>query len=291
MVLLAAAGNDGTQNKGYPAAYDKVIAVGATNSSDQRTGFSTFGTDWVDVGAPGEAILSTIPGGYASWDGTSMATPMAAGIVGLMWSIAAPGTTNLQIRNALETTTDPISNGGFAKGRVNAFKACQKLDPGSATLSNATDVSMWEGSGSVGFASDLTASDANAFKVTSTPTSLGHIAGANVLIGFNGASSNLTEAFLSVEANSTVTGTTGQVFLWNYNSSKYVLIKAFALRPTGVKREKLPLPLNLTPYVSGGNMLIGIRALGPKRAPRDWSKGQFEFSLGFIQVSTREPQP
>lgn len=288
MVLLAAAGNDGTTNKGYPAAYDKVIAVGATNSSDLRTNFSTHGADWVDVGAPGAAILSTIPGGYAAWDGTSMACPMAASIVGLLWSISAPGTTNTQIRNALESSTDPIGNGGFKFGRVNALKACQKLDTSSATISPATGVSVWEGTDATGTVVDVTATDGNAFRVNSTPTSLGHIAGASVDITFNGPSSGLQEAFVLVEANSSVTGTTGQLFLWNYSSNKFVLIKAIALRPSGVKRERVTLPLNLSNYVSGGQMKLGVRALGPKRAPRTWPKGTFEFSLGFVQVGTRE---
>lgn len=288
LVLLASSGNDGTQNQSWPAAFTNVIAVGATNAADQRAGFSTWGP-WVNVGAPGVAIWSHVENnGYEAWDGTSMACPMAAGVVGLMWSVAIPGTTNAQIRQALESTTDPISNGGFANGRINAQRACEAMDPGSATISPVNDVSMWQGSGQGGSATDLHTSDSNFFSVTSMDTSLGQLASAHVDITFNGATNNLREAFAYIEGNAPM-GVAGQLYLWNYTTGKYVLIKAFALRPVGVKREKIILPKNLTPYVSGGNMRMGIRGLGPKRPPRDWPHGTFDLQLGFVEVATREP--
>ncbi len=287
LVLLASSGNDGTQNQSWPAAFTNVIAVGATNAADQRAGFSTWGT-WVNVGSPGVAIWSHVENnGYEAWDGTSMACPMAAGVVGLMWSIAIPGTTNVQIRQALESTTDPISNGGFANGRINALRACEALDPGLATVSTVNDVSMWQGSGQGGSATDLHDSDSNFFSVTSTSTSLGQLASAHVDITFNGATSNLREAVAYIEGNAPL-GVAGQLYLWNYNTSKYMLIKAFALKPDVVKREKIILPTNLTPYVSGGNLRMGIRGIGPNRPPRDWPNGTFDLQLGFVEVATRE---
>jgi thermitase len=286
-VLLAAAGNAGNTVKGWPAAFPNVIAVGSTTSADLRYEGSTFGADWVDVGAPGVDIESTIPSGYAQFTGTSMACPMAAGVVALLWAQAAPGTTNLAIRNALETTTDPIANGGFAKGRINAFKAVQSVDPGSATLSNATSVSLWEGAEFTGSATDVQSSDGAFATVTSAPTTLGQVGAVSVDIAFNGSATNLRESNVLLEVNG-ISGSSGQVFLWNFSSQKFVSIRAFAIRPTGVKREKLALPLNLSPYVSGGTLRLGLKAIGPKRAPRDWAKGVFDFKVGFVQVSTRE---
>jgi thermitase len=286
MVLLAAAGNSGVNVKFYPAAYDKVIAVGATNQQDLRADFSNFGPDWVDVGSPGVGILSTIPGGYAAWDGTSMATPVAAGVVGLLWSLALPGTTNTQIRAALESTTDPIGNGGFKFGRINAYKACSALDPGSATISSVTGVGIWTGAGSSGFPTDLTSTDAAFYTVTSASTSLGQVGGALVDIGFNGPATNLRESFASIEANGPA-GSTAQFYLKNFQTGKFDLIKAVALQPTGTKREKIPLPFNLSKYVSGGAMQVGLRAIGPNRTPRAWGGGVFDFKIGFVQISTR----
>ena len=66
VVLVAAAGNDNTSNKMYPAAYDDVIAVAATDYNDQKASFSNYG-DWVDVAAPGVDILSTVPLSFSTY--------------------------------------------------------------------------------------------------------------------------------------------------------------------------------------------------------------------------------
>ena len=289
VVLVAASGNDGSPNQGYPAAFPNVIAVGATNSQDLITGFTTGNDTWLDVVAPGEDIMSTVGGNtYANNTGTSMASPMTAGIVGLLWSIAIPGTTNAQVRQALESTTDAVANNnGKSKfGRVNALKAVQAMDPGSATISDVVGVTMWTGANASGSATDLNTSDQNFFTVLTAETNLGQVGGAIVDIAFNGDVSNLRESLLFLEANGP-TAAAGQVYLWNYATSKYTLVKAFPMRPTGVKRERINIPKNLTNYVSGGNLRLGIRAVGANRLPRMWPHGPFDFKLGFVQVSTR----
>ena len=131
-IVVAAAGNNNTSTKFYPAALDKVIAVASTNSNDNRSSFSNYGADWVDVAAPGSSILSTAPDhnnviwgtgvkyGYGS--GTSMATPHVAGLAGLIWSKNGLCTTNTCVRNQIEDNVDKISGTGtyWAKGRINA---------------------------------------------------------------------------------------------------------------------------------------------------------------------------
>ena len=290
VVLCAASGNNGSSQDLYPAKFPNVIAVGATDSSDLVAGFTQGTDEWVDVLAPGVNVLSTTGGNtYNSYDGTSMASPMAAGIVGLIWSMGAPGTTAAQVRQALESTTDPISNnnGKSRFGRVNAFEAVKAIDPGSATISPPVGVGPWFGNPPVGAASDLLASDGNFVSVTSTANVLGQVGGISVGIDFNGQTSNLRESLAFIEANGP-TGASGQLFLWHVPQAKYVLVKAFPLRPTGVKRERISLPLNLAPYVDiGGNMTLGIRAIGPNRVPRTWRSGSFDFNVGFVSVSTR----
>ncbi|HUG15666.1 MAG TPA: S8 family serine peptidase [Thermomicrobiales bacterium] len=124
VVIVAAAGNQGSSSPHYPAYYAKVIAVAATNHNDQKSSFSNYGS-WVDVAAPGELILSTTMGDtYASWSGTSMATPHVAGLAGLVWSTGY-GTGNSAVRNQIEATADAIAGTGslWTHGRINACQA------------------------------------------------------------------------------------------------------------------------------------------------------------------------
>jgi len=124
VVLVAAAGNDHFKLKSYPGAYDNVIAVGATDENDERAYFSTYG-EWVDVAAPGVNILSTIPGNqYTKYSGTSMATPLVAGVSGLLISKNQDCPYPVyMVRSMIPFTADEIQTDKYiGKGRVNAYK-------------------------------------------------------------------------------------------------------------------------------------------------------------------------
>jgi thermitase len=125
-VLVAAAGNDGNSTVNYPAGYPEVVSVAATDHNDARASFSNTNSD-VEVAAPGVDILSTIPGGqYAELSGTSMATPHASGVAGVLWQLF-PGDTAAGIRNRLSAAVNDLGPAGrdssFGFGRVNLCRA------------------------------------------------------------------------------------------------------------------------------------------------------------------------
>ena len=111
MLHIAAAGNDGNSSLSYPASYDEVMSVGALNSSKTIASFSQYNSQ-VEIAAPGVAVNSTIiNNSYASWDGTSMATPHVSGVAALVWS-HYPQCNAAQIRNALIATAEDLGNPG-----------------------------------------------------------------------------------------------------------------------------------------------------------------------------------
>ncbi|MBV7332640.1 S8 family serine peptidase [Chloroflexi bacterium TSY] len=107
IVVVAASGNLASNQPLFPAAEDGVLAVGAVDQYKQITAFSNFG-DWISVAAPGEGIYSAFPiDGYASWSGTSMATPFVAAQAALIRA-ASPGLTGAEIVNRILTTAEPL---------------------------------------------------------------------------------------------------------------------------------------------------------------------------------------
>ncbi len=108
-VVVAAAGNGGDSTPQYPAAevVDGVVAVAASTRFDTLAGFSTRGS-WVRISAPGDQVISTVPGGaYAIWSGTSMAAPHVAGVAALLRAYQ-PGLNAIDVAQRLITTAQPI---------------------------------------------------------------------------------------------------------------------------------------------------------------------------------------
>ncbi len=125
-VVVAATGNTGQDGVIYPAAYANVIGVGSTDSADRLSFFSTYG-DGVDVTAPGSNVYSTrLGGGYCFMNGTSMATPHAAGVVALIRAVHREWTRS-QVESQLLSTAQDLGSAGkdryFGYGRVRAAEA------------------------------------------------------------------------------------------------------------------------------------------------------------------------
>jgi subtilisin family serine protease len=135
ILFVAAAGNSGTNNDlspQYPANYapSNVISVAASDRNDRLASFSCYGAATVDIAAPGVSIYSTIPGNrYATYSGTSMATPMVSGVAALCWA-ANPNATVAQVRDAILRGVDPVAAlaGKVASGgRLDAYNTLRLL--------------------------------------------------------------------------------------------------------------------------------------------------------------------
>lgn len=136
LVMVAAAGNNYTTQKQYPAAYENVIGVGATDFVDNLSSFSTFSQptdDWVSVLAPGTAIVSTVPGSFCGQPavdcidtkaGTSMASPHVAGLAALMFRHTNQPD-NAAIREAIESSADTT---GALGQNMQAWSAHGRID-------------------------------------------------------------------------------------------------------------------------------------------------------------------
>jgi subtilisin family serine protease len=163
VMVVFSAGNENSSERQFPACYDSVIAVAATDANDERMWFSSYG-DWVDIAAPGGKILSLRAAGtdlYLNSDdyipgqrlfpfgdpnatmyvasGTSVAAPTVAGVAGLIWS-QWPEAPLQEITDRLLLATDDLSAsnpqyvGLLGSGRVNAFRAVSPTFRGVLTL-------------------------------------------------------------------------------------------------------------------------------------------------------------
>ncbi len=142
VVIVAAAGNNGTWSVGYPAAIPGVIAVGATDSANNRCSFSNQGSA-LDITAPGASILSyTVPSttSFARWSGTSFSSPLVAGVMALLKS-TDPGLTPAEIADILYDSADDLGASGwdqaFGWGLLDADEAVAEAS-GTVTTTTTT---------------------------------------------------------------------------------------------------------------------------------------------------------
>ncbi len=127
-VVVGGAGNDNTNTRFYPAAYEEVLAVAGTDENDVKSAVSNYGS-WVDVSAPAVAITTTFMGGdYGATNGTSFAASFVSGLVGLVrsehpdWTPALVGAQILHTADPIDTL-NPGYTGMLGSGRINAANA------------------------------------------------------------------------------------------------------------------------------------------------------------------------
>ncbi|CAB4915158.1 unannotated protein [freshwater metagenome] len=177
VIVIAAAGNDreyGSPVK-YPGAFPGVIAVSATQSDNLIASYSNQG-DYVDIAAPGTAIYSTWPSGYASKSGTSMATPYVSAAAALVLSRARALSVVVNVPELLMSTADDLGPVGvdqdFGAGLVDPVAALDALGSGSATLPAPTAVTATARSASrvdVAWQEPTPTTGVTSYQVTASP--------------------------------------------------------------------------------------------------------------------------
>ena len=111
-LFVAAAGNSGNSKVNYPAGYPltNILSVAATDHNDALATFSSYGSTWVDLAAPGVNVLSTYRGGgYRTMSGTSMAAPHVTGVAALLLA-NSPNMTSSDVKQRILTTVDALSS-------------------------------------------------------------------------------------------------------------------------------------------------------------------------------------
>ncbi len=135
LVICVSAGNENNDEAGYLQGHadDRVLTVAASNSSDGKSDFSSYGT-WIDVTAPGSSIYTTAfshetgESTYGTTQGTSFSSPITAGACALIWS-AEPGFSSAQVAALIQDTCDDIDHlnpgyeGWLGSGRINLLRA------------------------------------------------------------------------------------------------------------------------------------------------------------------------
>ena len=123
-VVIAAAGNSGSQTPVYPASYENCIAVTAVKENNSLAPLSNYG-DWVDLAAPGFKIYSTLPGdSYGFETGTSFATAHVSGIAALLFTIVTDtngnGHLNDEVIAIIEASCQETGISGVGLGSIDA---------------------------------------------------------------------------------------------------------------------------------------------------------------------------
>ena len=230
-LMFASAGNYNRDEGFVPT--DSMISVSATDGSDNRASFSSYG-NFVTLSAPGAGIYTTAPGGsYAAVNGTSFAAPVAAGVAALMMA-ANPSLSNSKIESLLYSSAVDLGTAGrdpyFGHGRVNAAAAVQAaVDAIVAVDTTAPSVSL------------------------AAPLANSTVSGL-VSVNVN-AADNVGVARVELKVNNTViaTDTSGPFsFSWNTagNANGMTSLVAVAYDAAGNVASSTPISVNVANYVA-----------------------------------------
>jgi len=265
-LLFASSGNDGISEVSYPAGFENVISVGATDSNDLAADFSNFGPT-VDIAAPGVLVQSTVVGGgYEAWDGTSMSCPVAAGAAALLFSYGRPGLTNVEVRRAIETTAKPMP--GFVEdGRIDVGEAIKRIPRPVATVVTLSGLVRHSGGTVTGNVASARYNDGATYSVAAAQhATLGAVNGA---IGTFTIPSTVSlssiDAFELHQKASGAVRVTNIVYLYNWSRKAYEVVRSTPMTKSfALTKVEVSNPGN---YVNPSTRQVRVltRGILPKR--------------------------
>jgi subtilisin family serine protease len=225
-LFVAAAGNSSSNNDStptYPANYNvaNVVSVAAIDRNGALASFSSYGRNTCHVGAPGVAVYSSTAASdtaYASFSGTSMATPHAAGVAALLKS-HAPQLTPVEMRTRLVQTARPLASLAsrtISGGMTDARAALLAGEDGTLDLSLAAESSSLKAGNTAAFY--VTVTDGAPITGATVTGSLG--SEAPVAFLDNGINPDLTANDGVYSANLIIPGDQGQTVTLTANAAK-----------------------------------------------------------------------
>lgn len=238
VVVFASTGNDGGSLMMYPASYNHVIAVAATDTNNQRAYFSNYGSV-TDLSAPGVNIWSTIGSGsdYKSMQGTSMACPVAAGEAAVILSG--------------QNTLSALQNKS-GKARVNAVESIMKgntISAGSGMGKGITSLTKV-------FKLSTAAAKPNAPAITITPAadkqsvSVKIEAQAGMKLCYTTNGKNPVYKNEAADANTTFVDGNTVTFSLDCSQKAKGTVKALAINASGAIGAVKSKTYTLSPYVT-----------------------------------------
>lgn len=211
VTVIAAAGNDGINiNKFsfYPACYDDVLGVASTNQQHEASSFSNYGSDCVDVAAPGELIYSTLYSGdaahgfstdYGYMTGTSMATPVVAGVVGLLQSQDLTLDHNQRSSIVLATAENIGLTEEYGSGQVDLASALENIQIATYPQAPADIQAFADSTEATAYADGERTTNTTPYFVWEASVGTYDVTGYYVYFGKNKTANPVTEGTLQTE--------------------------------------------------------------------------------------------
>lgn len=259
-LFFYAAGNDGRDLSGFQ--YQHTVVVGASTPGDTKAGFSAYGRG-VNVFAPGTGILSTTNGGgYGMSDGTSMATPIANGVVALMFS-ANPTLTGQQAQNILYANCDNIGPRSiYGNGRINSYKCVLAAQSQLAREVMPGAITTTEGRWITGSVADiLNPNTGRYYEVQAFYRNGGYGAAEEVTFQTTSSPSTVLSLKLTAQVQAVpATLATAQIFAYNYTTGRYDYLGANPVSANSTTQFSRSIPSSPSRYInSGGQVKFVIR--------------------------------